>query len=226
MPISKTKTKSHQAYEKLKGIIEDGRLAPGHRVTETKIANMLGMSRSTVRESLLRLEAEGVLKHRGSRLGRFVEYFEDQDIGDLLKRYELREIIEAGAARFSAMNMNGWQIKELRTYAREIMKALKGHDRETRHGAALKFHTYLLSHCGNPLLLQVWETFHLAPVTPRSEALNTKILSKLPNEQNHNEKLLKAVEAIASHDPDLADREMRAYVHEITEAIRKISLGG
>ncbi len=224
MPVSGTKTKSYRAYEKIKGIIEDGRLAPGHRVTETKIAKMLGMSRGTVRESLLRLEAEGVLKHRGSRLGRYVEYFEDQDIGDLLRRYELREIIEAGAARLAAMNMNGWQIEELRKSAHEIMTALKGEDRKARTEAAKRFHTYLLSNCGNPLLLQVWETFNLAPVTPRSEELNAKILSGLPDEQDHDEKLLKAVEAVASHDPELADREMRSYVHEITEAIRKVSL--
>jgi len=217
------KIKSHQAYEKIKAIIDQGKLAPGERVTETRIAALLGMSRGTIRESLLRLEAEGVLKYRGNRLGRYVEYFEDQNLPDLLRRYELRECIEAGAARLAAMNMNGWQIEELRAIARVLHEAMKRRNLEARKTAGRQYHDYLMTHCGNPLFREARATFNLAPVVPRSEALNARILSNLRDEPGHNRKLLEVVEAIGNHDPDGADRHMRGFVREIIDAIKKFS---
>jgi DNA-binding GntR family transcriptional regulator len=218
---TKLQVKSQQAYESIKRIIQEGKLEPGERLTEMKMAGMLGMNRGVVRESLLRLQAEGILRYRGNRRGRFVEYIEDKSLEEIFRRYELRELIEAGAARLAAMNMNGWQIEELRGLLRTLQSRSSIADAGARREAARKFHDYLLANCGNPLLHEVWVSQRLAPFAVRSPELNAQILHHLPDEQKHDERLNKAVEAITTHNPDLAEQEMREFVREITEAIRQ-----
>jgi DNA-binding GntR family transcriptional regulator len=59
---SKTKsTRVNNAYERLKSEILKGELPPGFQAPEPDIASRLGMSRTPVREALIRLEADGLV---------------------------------------------------------------------------------------------------------------------------------------------------------------------
>jgi DNA-binding GntR family transcriptional regulator len=217
----RTRTKSEQSYRFIKERLLSGEFSPGDRLTESKIASQTGLGRVPIREAMLRLQAEGYLKSRGPYGGMYVEYLEDQKPEDVLHRYQLREVIEGQAARLAAMNMNGWQIDELRQRLRDVQQARQSQEQETRFKANRAFHSYLLSNCGNPLLMKVWDEYHLMPLSLRTTMAEDKILSHLPERNVHEEKLVLAVEAIASHDPDRAERCMREFVREITEAIRR-----
>lgn len=87
-------TKADSAYRQLRDLIQKGSVSPGERITEALAAKMVGMGRGPVRESLLRLEAEGWLRHKGEHQSRVVVYVEDQDPREMLFRYELREQID------------------------------------------------------------------------------------------------------------------------------------
>jgi DNA-binding GntR family transcriptional regulator len=58
-----------RAYEKLFEMIVRGRLPPGARIAEGPLAEMLGVSRTPVRESLQRLRREGLLIEVGGGSG-------------------------------------------------------------------------------------------------------------------------------------------------------------
>ena len=57
------------AYEQLYEMIVHGRLAPGARIAEGPLAEMLGVSRTPVREALQRLRQEGLLIEVGAGSG-------------------------------------------------------------------------------------------------------------------------------------------------------------
>ena len=62
---------SDAAYREIKAWIQTGRVAPGHLIVEAEAIRELGMSRTPVREALLRLQAEGYLeikRHKGIRV--------------------------------------------------------------------------------------------------------------------------------------------------------------
>jgi DNA-binding GntR family transcriptional regulator len=64
-------TRVNNAYEKLKTDILSGELAPGFQAPEPEIAARLEMSRTPVREALIRLEAEGLVSlipRRGAKV--------------------------------------------------------------------------------------------------------------------------------------------------------------
>ncbi len=201
-------------------MIEGGRLVAGERLAEARVAKLIGMGRGPVRESLMRLEAEGLLERKASRRSRVVAYLEDENPMELLCRYELREQIEGGAVRAAAKNMTGWQIERLLGLAQQFEDAWKSDDRQARHTTVLEFHQFLMANCGNPLFLEVWQTQRLAPTQPRSPQVEDAILASVSDPQRR-EAMVEVVKAIAAHDPDRAETMMKYFVRGITEALRK-----
>lgn len=79
----------------LRKLIIDGRFAPGERVAEIPVAELLGVSRTPVRLAFRTLEQEGLLEKAGKR-GYVVREFSDDDI---LCGLEVRGVLEGLAAR-------------------------------------------------------------------------------------------------------------------------------
>jgi DNA-binding GntR family transcriptional regulator len=215
-------TKHLHAYRQIKLLIEGGHLKPGERVTEAKVAKMVGVGRGPVRESLMRLQAEGLLRHKASWRSRVVAYTEDQNPQEMLRRYELREDIESGAARLAAANMTGLQIRRLRRLAQRVNDAKESNDRQAMYDAAEAFHEFLLANCGNPLFLEVWQTHRLVPTQPRSPELEALIQAQMPEGGTCPGTAMEVANAIADRDPDRAQTLMKCRVRSITEALRNV----
>ncbi len=212
-------SKTNHAYHQIKTLITRGEFEPGERLTETRLANLIGVSRGPIRESLLRLQNDGYLRSPSGRKGWYVDYYEEVDPHVILKRYEVREFIEGAAARFAALNLTGRDIVELRTLAKAVEAAEESGDRDERFNANLRFHEILVTRCGNSLLLQMYTQGGLAPVVNHASAEVMRV------EQSANLKqptLTDVVDAIASHDPDLAEQTMRRRVAAIIAAIREV----
>jgi DNA-binding GntR family transcriptional regulator len=216
--------KSSSAYLRLRELIEAGKLGTGERLTEARAIRLTGFGRGPVRESLLRQEAEGVLKQHSAGRSRIVGIVEDENQQELLARYELREQIESGAARLAAKNMTGWQIDRLRRLAAKVDLLPTSNDDE-RHRAAAAFHEYLVENCGNPLLIEVWQQYRLAPSRPRFRRTEELINSLIVGDGADNPSWGQVADAIAQHDQDLAESLTKRKVRLVTEALRKIAWG-
>ncbi len=222
------KTKAQDAYHLIKQGLLSGMFKPGERLVEAKVCKSLGLRRGPVREALLLLHGEGLIKKEGAYKGHVVEYIEDIPPEQLLFRYELREQIAGGACRLAAKSMNGWQIDTLRTLAEQLEIDRNSGDREMVYQANLAFHGFLIENCGNPLLGEVWKTHHLMPPRPRSRELGDEILAQTPDPDHPS--LVEVVDAIARHDQAEAEACMKTRVRKVTEALRKMvhrsSMGG
>lgn len=86
---------SETVYERVKSDIFDFRLLPGDRLTETELAEKLGVSRTPLRQALHRLETEGFLKV-AFRNGWSVVPF---DFARFEQLYDLRIVIEVAAVQ-------------------------------------------------------------------------------------------------------------------------------
>ncbi len=96
-------------YSKLREMILSFELYPGSRVTETALAEFFHVSRTPVREALLRLEQEGHLSIR-SKQGCFIRQI---DIEELTEYYKVRVILEEAAVEHACERMPDEEIKEL-----------------------------------------------------------------------------------------------------------------
>src|SRR6202035_4559649 len=89
----------HSATETVRRIIREaiveGRIPPGEQLRESRLVDMLGTSRGTVREAIRQLVQEGLVEYR-LHYGAFVKA---QMLEDRLDVYVAREAIGVWAAR-------------------------------------------------------------------------------------------------------------------------------
>ena len=78
-----------QAYEYLYNAIITNTLRPGYPIVEKEISNILGISRTPIREALKQLESEGLVR-RFSGKGTFVAGVDLQDIEEIFPSRDFR----------------------------------------------------------------------------------------------------------------------------------------
>lgn len=96
-------------YGTLREMILNFELYPGSRVTETELAEMFMVSRTPVREALLRLEHEGMLTIR-SKQGCFIKQI---DIDELTDYYRVRSALEIAAVEDACHFMPKLEIERM-----------------------------------------------------------------------------------------------------------------
>ncbi|MFH1059268.1 MAG: GntR family transcriptional regulator [Pseudomonadota bacterium] len=94
MSINETLAAS-RAYEQIKKKIMQNQLDPHQSLNEIRLANELGLSRTPIREALVRLEQEELLTRYEQGRGFFVKHFSLQHVHDL---FNFREIMETATA--------------------------------------------------------------------------------------------------------------------------------
>lgn len=147
--------------------IVDGRIPPGAQLRESRLAEMLGTSRGTVREAIRTLVQEGLVEYRMHR-GAFVR---SQFPADRLDVYVAREAIEVWAARTLVESDNELDLAALDS-AVATMRAKEARGKrpnEDTIAADLRFHHELVRLAGSPRLTRAHETF----------AAETRILLRL-----------------------------------------------
>jgi DNA-binding GntR family transcriptional regulator len=85
-------------YRQIFDAVVSGRVPPGERLVQEVLAEEMDVSRTPVREALLRLEAEGILE--ASERGGFM--VRSLDLAEVRATYELRAAVEGYAARLVA----------------------------------------------------------------------------------------------------------------------------
>jgi DNA-binding GntR family transcriptional regulator len=98
---ARSKPGDSSVYERLRLLILDGQIGLGEPLVERTLAARLGVSRTPVREAILRLGREGLVRIFEGR-GAFVQAYSVEDVVEI---YNLREALEALAARLACPNI-------------------------------------------------------------------------------------------------------------------------
>ena len=102
-------TQSKKVYELLKEEIVAWTVAPGAPLAEPELARRLGSSRTPIREALQQLAREGLVRTVPGR-GSFVA---DISVNDVIELYQMRKVLESGAARLAAESANRARAEQL-----------------------------------------------------------------------------------------------------------------
>jgi len=142
---------AERVYAFVKSAILDRVYPGGELLTEGELADAVGVSRTPVREALLRLEAAGLVKLYPKR-GALVLPVLPQEINDVI---EARELIETHAAA------KVWaQRKELAAELQPLLKQMRAHrragDPKAFQEADRAFHEAIVLAAGNQILSQLY----------------------------------------------------------------------
>jgi DNA-binding GntR family transcriptional regulator len=138
-------------YQALRDAIISKRLPPGERVSEASLAKQLRVSKTPVREALLRLHAIGLVEADGARGGRIV-----RPSAELIRHtYEVRGSLESLAAQLAAVRATPAQRRDLLELAAASLAAAREQDLDgfRRHDEA--FHDLLAATAANPYLARL-----------------------------------------------------------------------
>jgi len=209
-----------EAYAALKAEILTNRLAPGSQRLEEELAARLGMSRTPVREALIRLEREGFLElvpRRGARIRALTK----RDVREIT---EVLNCLETQAAeRLASRRLAAAEIARLEQAIAGMDRALAAEDMDAWAAADYAFHRLLIELCGNRHLEEVAMNF--LDKAHRFRLLTMPYRTR-PVYSNVNHAAV--VEAIRRNDPQTAVEIHRAHkrrwTRELTEILERIDL--
>ncbi|MFT4306988.1 MAG: GntR family transcriptional regulator [Microbacterium sp.] len=131
-------------HTRLRDAILSGDLRPNHRLVEVDLAVELGVSRTPVREALLRLRQEGlVAQHKGWLV-------RDHDPAEVLEYLEARAALESVTAGLAAARIDETALSELRALLEQM-----NHDARPRreiNELNTRFHRIITEAGGNAVL--------------------------------------------------------------------------
>ena len=137
------------AYERLKDDIRSNRLPPGFQAPEPEIAERLGMSRTPVREALIRLEAEGLVELIPRRGARVMPVTRE----DMREIYDILTALEPeAAAQLAERRPDAATLQPLVDATADMEAALDAEDLDAWADADDRFHRKLLDLQGNKRL--------------------------------------------------------------------------
>src|SRR5438876_1026472 len=143
--------------QKLRDLIISGRLRPGERIIQQRLARQMGVSQSVVREAMLEMQCTGLVESVDN-LGMFVSAIDQKK---LLEAYQVREMLEGLAARLCCQTANPRDIRELTDLAERVYQF--GLDRRDRERADLDrhFHDRIFEIAHNEVLGRLAGAYHI-----------------------------------------------------------------
>ncbi len=189
--------------ESLEQEVVTGRLPPGTRLDEARLAKRFGVSRTPVREALNRLAATGLVELRPRR-GAVVAA---PDLKQLLEMFEVMAELEGLCGRLAARRMSAAEQNTLQA-AHEASRAhVKAEDSEAYYQANVIFHEAIYAGCHNHYLSDQTQTLRNRLATYRR--LQLRKLDRIVDSFHEHEQIL---QAIIAGEGLVADRLLQNHV--------------
>jgi len=202
--------------EDLRRRILDGDLKAGIPLRQDALAGEFGVSRIPVREALMQLEAEGLVKihpHRGA----IVSELSTEEVQEL---FALRALLEPRLLKASAPHLTAADYAELNGILQEYSAELRANHIRRWGELNTTFHTLLYRHAGQPRTLAI--AAGLLQECDRHTRLQLSLTDGMKRAETEHAELLRLCEAgriaaacalLKSHIEDVG-RSLRNYLRE------------
>lgn len=216
MLTHKNTSLADQVFEKMERDILCGRYPIGEILTEMRLSEELGVSRTPVREALRRLAHEHIVKETGK--GSIVVGITKDDICDI---YDIRVRIEGLAVRKAIANMTPERLKELKdTLDMQEFYVLKDNHEYLRNMDS-QFHALIYEYSESNTFNEVLSILHKKTMKYRRVSLGSPDRAKKSLGEH------KAIlDAIAAGDADLAEELSIRHIENARANIMKCEVNG
>jgi DNA-binding GntR family transcriptional regulator len=199
------------AYQVLRREIISLVLPPGSDFDEAEVVQRLGISRTPLREAVVRLAGEGLIRllpNRGAR----VAPMEWDDIREHLEAFDLAQRL---VSRWAAARRSDKDLVEIRRLCLAFRKAAENQDAEAMADSNWEFHAAIAKGSKNARI----ERFYLQQLTENLRisrlAMVHAYYSSRHAYESHLKRILEEhdalVEAIAEQDSDAADKLAQSH---------------
>jgi DNA-binding GntR family transcriptional regulator len=202
-----------QAYVVLRAAIVGAELEPGRRLSENQLAELIGVSRTPVRDALARLRDERLVAIV-PQLGTFVTFIDEDAVADA---HFVREALEVGAVKLAAGNATPDQVHHLEANLEQQQHAVALQDAELFARLDDDLHHLLCDLSGREVAWRLSER-------TRGQLDRIRLLS-LPEAGYRDQMLAEhraVVAAVGDHDARRAERELRHHLRMVLSQLPAI----
>jgi DNA-binding GntR family transcriptional regulator len=199
---------AEQAYASLRTLILDRKISAGSPLQEGRLADDLRISRTPMREALVRLAGEGLLVRRDAR-SYAVRALGTKEYFDCMRA---REIIECEAIVLAVDKITDAQLDELDADLKTLDAGV--HDEIEHWHFDDRFHQLISSASGNVVLPRLVEELR---VNARLFRLHSPLHRQRENHEEHGE----IISALRARDPERARAAMRAHLRSLQEDVKR-----
>jgi DNA-binding GntR family transcriptional regulator len=194
-------------YERLRSAVAGGELRPGTRLSEVDLCRIYEVSRTPIREALVRLEQDGLVERRGSAL-----FVRDRSADEIIDIYRVRVYLEGAISFDAAHRRSETDLMRLEAAAAQGLD-LTGHEDPTRLQAInTAFHQALAYACHNQTLQDLQSR-----LTAQVVKFPSTTLSYPGRWQTSVGEHMELVEAIRKQDGELARRLGSSHMQAAAE---------
>jgi GntR family transcriptional regulator, trigonelline degradation regulator len=197
-----------RVLDNLRQAILDRKLAPGQRLIERELVELTGVSRTSIREALRELAAEGLVTTIPNK-GTIVAQVSVEEARQL---YQVRAVLEGLAGRLFVENATDAQRRALATSFRAVERAASK-DSSVWLAAKDKFYDVLFEGGGNEALRAISSQLHA-----RINLLRSLSLTRPGRAAEAVAELADIVAAVAANDAEAAAKACSRHVDNAGEA--------
>jgi DNA-binding GntR family transcriptional regulator len=213
-PAESVQAAGVRLYADLHGDIITGRLRPGASLSETKVAEHYGISRTPVREVFRRLAEEGFLRV----VPQVATYVAPINLAAVTDSQFIRETLECRAVSLSAEKASPREIRALRQELKAQEQAIAASNRARFFASDESMHRTLMSIAGYPA---VWELIGSAKAQlDRVRHLSLERDDWLQMIFGQHESI---VDRVAAHDAAGAEAAMKEHLRTVFAAVERIA---
>lgn len=202
-----TSTLGQSSYERMRDMILQGTLPTGTCLAEKRLADMLGVSRTPVREAITRLVSEGLVVHEAGQ----TPVVRSLSIGDFIEILHVRRLLEVEAAGRAAESGSTRELDALRL---SFIAFRDGYppDPGIHMHADDNLHNSLADRSGSRLLAKMIQDLRL-----KTRIFDTNRLPErlVPGAIEH----IEIIDAVIARDQERAQDAMRAHIDNVRASV-------
>ena len=201
------------ACEVIREAIRSGLFAGGDRIREIEVCALANVSRTSVRQALTLLAAEGFVELRPNRGAVVIDWTDD----NLLEIFDLRAMLEGYGASLAALHALPEEVRQMRREAETFHACIRDTDRLDMRLIAEsnnRLHRLVLDAGKNRRLASMMVAVVHVPLVTQTFSRYTPASLERSALQHHD-----VVSAIESGDAVWAESAMRAHIHAAKKVI-------
>ena len=197
-------------YQELRQRILEGLFRPSETLTEVTIAAELGVSRSTIRKALLKLESDRLVVIEENKRAR-VRWFSMEEV---LQCLEVREVLEGFVIRQSAPLLGTGELGEMRAILADMTRCIETRDLLQYSQHNWRFHDVVYRLCPNRQAVEM--TMAIKNQLKRYNIKTILIRKRAEDSLDEHRGILAALER---GDADEAEALMRCHIANLRELL-------
>jgi DNA-binding GntR family transcriptional regulator len=214
MKAIQKKTLHEEIANNLRDMIMSGELREGDKIKENDLCDMMGISKTPLREALRVLSAEGLIRlipNRGS-------YVTTPTFEEIKEMFDVMSVLEGVCARTAAEKMNAKDFSKLEKLHNKLEESFRRRDQKKYIHQNNSYHALVQELAGNKTLNQIVNGLRQKILLYRFQSLN--LPERFEQSIREHRDLLAA---FRNRDPEKAEMLMTSHLKKQCEALEQLA---